>query len=71
MPYFSHVLSLPPTFQVKEGDKIQEGEPLATLSAMKMETVIPAPSSGVVSHIAVNIGDKVEGDDLIVEIETS
>lgn len=56
--------------KVKEGDKIEEGDPLATLSAMKMETVIPATASGVVKHIAVNIGDKVEGDDLLVEIET-
>ncbi len=55
--------------KVKEGDVIQEGDPLATLSAMKMETVIPAAVSGVVKHVAVNIGDKVEGDDLLVEIE--
>ena len=56
--------------KVKEGDSIKEGDPLATLSAMKMETVIPATTSGVVSHIAVNIGDKVEGDDLLIEIDT-
>jgi len=55
--------------KVKEGDKIQEGDPLATLSAMKMETVIPATTSGVVKHVAVNVGDKVEGDDLLIEIE--
>jgi len=55
--------------KVKEGDSVTEGEPLATLSAMKMETVIPASASGVVKHIAVNIGDKVDGDDLLVEIE--
>jgi len=55
--------------KVKEGDVVTEGEPLATLSAMKMETVIPASVSGVIKHIAVNIGDKVEGDDLLVEIE--
>jgi pyruvate carboxylase len=56
--------------KVKEGDKINEGDPLATLSAMKMETVIPATQSGRVKHVAVNIGDKVEGDDLLVEIES-
>eukprot|EP00577_Skeletonema_sp_RCC1716_P004871 CAMPEP_0113390280 /NCGR_PEP_ID=MMETSP0013_2-20120614/10080_1 /TAXON_ID=2843 ORGANISM="Skeletonema costatum, Strain 1716" /NCGR_SAMPLE_ID=MMETSP0013_2 /ASSEMBLY_ACC=CAM_ASM_000158 /LENGTH=1237 /DNA_ID=CAMNT_0000273421 /DNA_START=63 /DNA_END=3776 /DNA_ORIENTATION=- /assembly_acc=CAM_ASM_000158 len=55
--------------KVKEGDTVTEGEPLATLSAMKMETVIPASASGVVKHVAVNIGDKVDGDDLLVEIE--
>jgi len=56
--------------QVKEGDTIKEGDPLATLSAMKMETVIPATASGVVKYIPVRIGDKVEGDELLVEIET-
>lgn len=55
--------------KVKEGNIVKEGDPLATLSAMKMETVIPATASGVVTHVAVNIGDKVEGDDLLVEIE--
>lgn len=55
--------------KVKEGDIIKEGDPLATLSAMKMETVIPATASGVVKHVAVNVGDKVEGDDLLIEIE--
>lgn len=57
--------------KVKEGDVVKEGDPLATLSAMKMETVIPAATSGVVKHVAVNVGDKVEGDDLLVEIEAA
>jgi len=56
--------------KVKEGDTVAEGDPLATLSAMKMETVIPASASGKVKYISVNIGDKVEGDDLLVEIES-
>lgn len=55
--------------KVKEGDSISEGESVATLSAMKMETSIPATSSGVVKRIAVNVGDKVESDDLLLEIE--
>jgi len=56
--------------QVKEGDIVKEGDPLATLSAMKMETVIPATASGTVKYIPVTLGDKVEGDELLVEIET-
>jgi biotin carboxyl carrier protein len=55
--------------KVKEGDEVEEGTPLATLSAMKMETVIPATAAGVVKHISVNIGDKVEAEDILVEIE--
>lgn len=55
--------------KVKAGDVIEEGETVATLSAMKMETSIPANASGKISRVLVNVGDKVEGDDLILEIE--
>merc|ERR1712176_349611 len=55
---------------VKPGDEINEGETVATLSAMKMETSVPSTSSGVVKRVLVNVGDKVDGDDLLVEIET-
>jgi len=54
---------------VKPGDEISKGETVATLSAMKMETSVPATSSGVVKRVLVNVGDKVDGDDLLVEIE--
>jgi pyruvate carboxylase len=54
---------------VKVGDKIKEGEAVATMSAMKMETSIPATASGTVARVLVNVGDKVEGDDLLVQIE--
>jgi pyruvate carboxylase len=55
--------------KVKAGDTVQEGETVATLSAMKMETSIPATASGVIKRVLVNVGDKVNGDDLILEIE--
>jgi len=55
--------------QVKVGDEISEGDTVATLSAMKMETSIPSTYSGVVKRVLVNVGDKVDGDDLLVEIE--
>jgi len=55
--------------KVKEGDEVKEGEAVASLSAMKMETIIPATASGKVTRITVNVGDKVDGDDLLMEIE--
>jgi len=54
--------------KVKAGDEIREGEPLVVLSAMKMETVIPAPASGTISRLLVTAGDKVEGNDLLAQI---
>lgn len=55
--------------KVQVGDEIKEGDAVATLSAMKMETTIPATKSGKVARLLVNVGDKVEGDDLILQIE--
>jgi len=55
--------------KVKAGDVVSEGEQLVVMSAMKMETAIPAPRSGVVKRLLVNVGDKVEGEDLMVAIE--
>ena len=54
--------------KVDVGDEVKEGDAVATLSAMKMETVIPATASGTIERIAVNVGEKVEGDDLIIVI---
>ena len=45
--------------KVKVGDSVAEGDQLITMSAMKMETAIPAPRSGVIQRITVNAGDKV------------
>lgn len=55
--------------KVKAGDRVKEGEAVATLSAMKMETSIPATASGVIKRVIVNVGDKVDADDLLMEIE--
>jgi len=54
--------------KVKVGDVVTEGEQLITMSAMKMETAIPAPRSGVIERVTVNAGDKVDGDDLLASI---
>ena len=54
--------------QVKIGDVVKEGDQLAVLSAMKMESVIPAKKAGTVTRVTVNAGDNVDADDLIVVI---
>jgi len=55
--------------KVKEGDVVNEGEPLVVLSAMKMETVIPAPQSGTIKRMLCVTGDNVEPDDLLVQLD--
>ncbi|XP_038212521.1 pyruvate carboxylase, mitochondrial isoform X2 [Zerene cesonia] len=57
------------TIKVKEGDKVDKGQPIAVLSAMKMEMIVQAPQAGTVKTVAITNGQKLEGDDLICTIE--
>lgn len=50
------------------GDLVDEGEPIAVLSAMKMETVISAPKSGRISSLLVVQGDALDSGDLVAVI---
>ena len=64
-PMPGELLKLP----AKPGDTVKVGETLAVISAMKMEMVVKAPIGGVIKAVSAAIGDKLEGDDLILEIE--
>ena len=55
--------------RVAAGDKVEKGDALVVLSAMKMEMVVSAPISGTVKSVSVETGAKLEGDDLLMEIE--
>lgn len=54
--------------RVKEGGNVKKGDPIAVLSAMKMEMVISAPHAGKVANMVVKEGDSVAGADLICKI---
>ncbi|KAK4132358.1 pyruvate carboxylase [Trichocladium antarcticum] len=54
--------------RVHEGTEVKKGDPLAVLSAMKMEMVISAPHNGTVSSLMVREGDSVDGSDLVCRI---
>ncbi|KAI4133482.1 MAG: hypothetical protein LQ338_000218 [Usnochroma carphineum] len=54
--------------RVHEGGDVKKGDPVAILSAMKMEMVISAPHSGKVADLLVKEGDSVDGQDLICKI---
>ena len=51
------------------GQKIQAGDTLLVLEAMKMETNITAPSAGKIAKINVAQGDAVQGGMVLVEFE--
>lgn len=54
--------------KTKKGLEVKKGDPLAVLSAMKMEMVISAPVAGKVEDVFVNENDNVDMGDLIVRI---
>lgn len=56
-------------FDVNIGDTVQEGTPLLTLEAMKMENVIKAEGEGVVKAIVKSTEAVVDKGELIIEFE--
>jgi pyruvate carboxylase len=56
------------TVAVTDGDKVDAGQTIATIEAMKMEAAITAPKAGAVSRIAVSKTAQVEGGDLLVVV---
>ncbi len=52
---------------VKVGDKVNKGDPVVVLEAMKMENLIESPVSGVVKQIITSVGSSVAtGDPLVI-----
>jgi len=54
---------------VEEGNRVNEGEAILILEAMKMQNEITTGVSGTVKKIAVKSGDSVTKDELLMEIE--
>jgi len=53
---------------VAQGDRVQQGQGILILEAMKMENEIKAPRDGVVSSITVSEGESVESGTAMAEI---
>ncbi|MFC3785956.1 propionyl-CoA carboxylase alpha chain [Sphingopyxis italica] len=54
---------------VGEGDKVEAGQPLATVEAMKMENILRAEKTGVVKTVNAAQGDSLAVDAVILEME--
>ena len=54
---------------VKQGERVEAGQPVMTLEAMKMEHVHAAPIAGTISAIDVVEGEQVTTGKIVAEIE--
>ena len=54
---------------VKAGQEVQEGQPLCTVEAMKMENILRAERTGTIAKINSNVGDSLAVDDVILEFD--
>ncbi len=54
---------------VKEGQKVELGESLLILEAMKMMNTISAPVNGIVKSINIKSGSSVAKGELLIEFE--
>ena len=55
--------------KVKVGDKVQKGDVLLIIEAMKLENEVVSPFEGQVAEILVTKGQNVKANDIIVTIE--
>jgi propionyl-CoA carboxylase alpha chain len=54
---------------VAVGDKVEPGQPVAVMEAMKMENILRAPKAAVVKTTPAKAGDSLAVDQVIVEFE--
>ena len=54
---------------VKEGDKVEIGQPLAVIEAMKMENILRAAKAGTVKSVSAAQGESLPVDAIILELE--
>lgn len=54
---------------VETGSRVNSGDQLVLLESMKMEIPVIAEIDGLVSDVAVSVGDVISAGDLIVRLE--
>jgi pyruvate carboxylase len=54
---------------VDAGNRVEKGDRLLVMEAMKMQSTVYAPLGGKIAQTLVNIGDKVDSKDLLMVIE--
>ncbi len=72
-PNPNHILAFIPgniiNIFVKEGQKINIGDKLLILEAMKMKNVITSPVSGIIDKVHIKQGSNVPKNEILIEIK--
>ncbi len=68
-PVIAPIQGLILAIDVRAGESVQKGQPVAILEALKMEHAIPAPESGVVREIVLRPGETIFENTPILFIE--
>src|SRR5271166_2477962 len=53
---------------VRDGDLVEDGQPLVVIEAMKMETTLAAESAAMVKHVRVEEGQTVDHGAVLIEL---
>jgi propionyl-CoA carboxylase alpha chain len=56
------------SLNVGEGDKVEAGQPLAVIEAMKMENILRAQKAGVIKSVSAKAGESLAVDAIILEM---
>ena len=64
-----HAPGLLVALHVKQGDKVEVGQPLAVIEAMKMENILRAGKAGTVKSVSAAQGESLPVDAVILELE--
>ncbi|XP_031253087.1 methylcrotonoyl-CoA carboxylase subunit alpha, mitochondrial-like [Pistacia vera] len=54
---------------VKDGTKVEEGQPILVLEAMKMEHMVKAPTGGIVNELQVTAGQQVSDGGVLFRVQ--
>jgi pyruvate carboxylase subunit B len=54
---------------VEKDQRVEAGDPLLIIEAMKMESRVPAPLDGKVVAILVSEGENVKTDETVIQLE--
>jgi len=55
---------------VREGDEVRRNQTLLIVEAMKMENEIPSPVDGLIVKVHAAVGDLVDAEEPLIEIES-